>query len=96
MTKAIANELAPHNIRVNAVVPGFFIGKQNKHLLIKQEDPLEYTPRGDAILGHIPAKKFGDPAELSGAILLLASNKASGYMTGICIPVDGGYLTASI
>lgn len=96
MTKSAANELAQHNIRVNAIAPGFFIGKQNKHLLIKQEDPPEYTPRGTAILGHIPAKKFGSPEELSGATLLLASNKASGYITGICIPVDGGYLTASI
>jgi NAD(P)-dependent dehydrogenase (short-subunit alcohol dehydrogenase family) len=96
ITKAAASELSAYNIRVNAIAPGFFMGKQNKHLLVQHENPTEYTNRGKAILGHIPLKRFGDSGELEGVTLLLASNKASGYMTGVCIPVDGGYLSKSI
>ena len=95
LTMATANEFAPHGIRVNAVAPGFFIGKQNKALLIDEKTG-EYTERGKAVLYHTPFKRFGDVSELAGATLFLASAKASGFVTGVSIPVDGGYLVHNI
>ncbi len=95
LTVATANEFAQHGIRVNAIAPGFFIGKQNKALLIDQETG-EYTDRGKAVLNHTPYGRFGDVEELAGATLFLASNKAAGFVTGVSIPVDGGYLAHNI
>lgn len=95
LTKAAANEFANSGIRVNAIAPGFFIGKQNKALLIDQKTG-EYTERGKAVIAHTPYARFGDVQELAGATLFLASAKASGFVTGISIPVDGGYLIHNI
>lgn len=95
LTMGTANEFAKHGIRVNAIAPGFFIGKQNKALLIDQETG-EYTARGKAVVGHTPYGRFGDVQELAGATLFLASSKASGFITGVSIPVDGGYLIHNI
>jgi len=91
----LAKELAPHKIRVNAIAPGFFIGHQNKALLI-DEATGDLTARGKAIVSRTPFGRFGDHQELCGAALFLASRKASGFVTGVSIPVDGGYLTDSI
>jgi NAD(P)-dependent dehydrogenase (short-subunit alcohol dehydrogenase family) len=96
MTRALAVEFAPYGIRINAIAPGFFIGKQNKHILIKDEEKGEYTDRGKAIINRTPFRRFGNVKELSGITLLLASNRASGFITGTCIPVDGGYLSHNI
>jgi NAD(P)-dependent dehydrogenase (short-subunit alcohol dehydrogenase family) len=95
LTMASANEFARHNIRVNAIAPGFFLGKQNKHLLVDQETG-DYTERGKAVLAHTPYGRFGDVSELAGATLFLASNRAAGFVTGVSIPVDGGYLIHNI
>lgn len=95
LTYATANEFADKGIRVNAIAPGFFIGKQNKALLIDQESG-EYTERGKAVIARTPYGRFGDVQELAGATLFLASNKASGFVTGVSIPVDGGYLIHNI
>lgn len=95
LTTASANEFAPYGIRVNAIAPGFFLGKQNRALLIDEKTG-EYTDRGKAVIAHTPFKRFGDPTELIGATLFLASSKASGFVTGVSIPVDGGYLTFNI
>jgi len=95
LTMAAANEFAKHGIRVNAIAPGFFIGKQNKALLIDQTTR-ELTARGKAVIAHTPFGRFGDVAELAGATLFLASNRASGFVTGISVPVDGGYLAYNI
>ncbi len=95
LTMGCANEFAKHGIRVNAIAPGFFIGKQNKALLIDEETG-EYTARGKAVIGHTPYGRFGDVQELAGATLFLASSKASGFVTGVSIPVDGGYLIHNI
>lgn len=95
LTMAAANEFAKHGIRVNAIAPGFFLGKQNKALLVDQETG-EYTDRGKAVIGHTPYGRFGDVDELTGATLFLASEKASGFVTGVSIPVDGGYLVHNI
>jgi NAD(P)-dependent dehydrogenase (short-subunit alcohol dehydrogenase family) len=95
LTQGAANELAPHGIRVNAIAPGFFLGKQNRALLVDQETG-EYTQRGKAVINHTPYGRFGEAEELVGATLFLASSKASGFVTGISIPVDGGYLAFNI
>ena len=95
LTKAAANEFAAHSIRVNAVAPGFFLGKQNRSLLVDQKTG-ELTARGRAIIAHTPWGRFGDVAELVGVTLFLASAKASGFVTGVSIPVDGGYLAHNI
>lgn len=95
LTLAAANEFALHGIRVNAIAPGFFVGKQNRALLVDQQTG-EYTARGHAVIDHTPFGRFGKPEELMGATLFLASNKASGFVTGVSIPVDGGYLAYNI
>ena len=95
LTRAAANEFACHGIRVNAIAPGFFIGKQNKALLIDEQTG-GYTPRGEAVINRTPFKRFGEVSELVGATLFLANNKASGFVTGTSIPVDGGYLIHNI
>ncbi|MEW6265147.1 MAG: SDR family oxidoreductase [Thermodesulfobacteriota bacterium] len=95
LTLATANEFARYGIRVNAIAPGFFLGKQNRALLVDQQTG-EYTARGQAILARTPFGRFGRAEELAGATLFLASNKASGFVTGISIPVDGGYLAHNI
>jgi len=96
LTMATAKEFAPHGIRVNALAPGFFIGKQNKDLLIKNEKTGELTARGQQVIDHTPYGRFGDVSELSGAVLFLSSDKAAGFVTGITVPVDGGYLVQNI
>jgi NAD(P)-dependent dehydrogenase (short-subunit alcohol dehydrogenase family) len=95
LTMASANEFAEYGIRVNAIAPGFFIGKQNKALLIDQTTG-EHTERGKAVIAHTPFGRYGDVAELAGVTLFLASSKASGFITGVSIPVDGGYLVHNI
>jgi NAD(P)-dependent dehydrogenase (short-subunit alcohol dehydrogenase family) len=96
LTMAAAKELAPHGIRVNAMAPGFFIGKQNKALLIKDEKTGELTQRGKDVISRTPFGRFGEPAELAGTTVFLASERASGFITGVCIPVDGGFLVDNI
>lgn len=95
LTQATANEFAAHGVRVNAIAPGFFVGKQNRALLIDEKTG-QLTPRGQAVVARTPWGRFGEIDELVGATLFLASNKAAGFVTGICIPVDGGYLTHNI
>ena len=95
LSMAAAKEFAPHGIRVNAVAPGFFIGKQNRALLI-DEATGDLTPRGQDVINHTPFGRFGEVGELAGATLFLASNKAAGFVTGITVPVDGGYLIQNI
>jgi NAD(P)-dependent dehydrogenase (short-subunit alcohol dehydrogenase family) len=95
LTRATANEFAAHGIRVNAIAPGFFLSKQNRTLLMDEETG-ELTPRGQAIIARTPWGRFGDVSELAGATLFLASANASGFVTGVSIPVDGGYLVNSI
>jgi len=96
LTLAAAKEFAPHGIRVNAVAPGFFIGKQNKALLIKNDKTGELTDRGQSVIDHTPFGRFGDVKELAGAVIFLASERAAGFITGVSLPVDGGYLVHNI
>lgn len=80
-------------IRVNALAPGFFLTEQNRFLLLDQATG-ELTPRGKAILEHTPMGRFGDPEDLVGAVLWLASEAAS-FVHGAVIPVDGGFAAYS-
>ena len=91
LTMAAAREFAPHGIRVNAIAPGFFLGKQNRALLV-DEATGDLTQRGRDIISRTPWGRFGEPGDLAGAVLFLASEKASGFVTGTCLPVDGGFL----
>ena len=84
----MALEYSP-NIRVNAIAPGFFLTEQNRFLLLDGETG-RLTPRGQAILSHLPMGRFGSPTDLLGAVLWLLS-PASAYVTGIVVPVDGGF-----
>jgi NAD(P)-dependent dehydrogenase (short-subunit alcohol dehydrogenase family) len=95
LTRATANEFAAHGIRVNAIAPGFFLGKQNRALLVDEQTG-NLTARGEAIIARTPWGRFGAIDELAGVTLFLASAKASGFVTGVSIPVDGGYLVNNI
>ncbi len=84
LTKALANEWAGHNVQVNAIAPGY-IATDNTTAL--REDPL----RNPAILARIPAGRWGDPTDLAGAVVFLAS-PASNYVSGTVLTVDGGWM----
>ena len=90
-TKWLSVELAlkyGDGLRVNAIAPGFFIGNQNRDLLINKDG--SYTDRGNTIISNTPMKRFGDAEELNGSIHYLCS-EASKFVTGIVIPIDGGF-----
>ena len=76
-------------IRINAVAPGFFVTEQNRNLLIDGKTG-ELTERGRSIIAHTPMGRFGEPGDLIGATLWLLS-PASAFVTGIVVPVDGGF-----
>jgi NAD(P)-dependent dehydrogenase (short-subunit alcohol dehydrogenase family) len=76
-------------IRVNAIAPGFMITEQNRFLLL-QKNSQELTSRGETILKNVPMGRFGDPQEVTGAVLWLLSDEAT-FVTGAVIPIDGGF-----
>lgn len=88
----MAQEYSSH-IRVNALAPGFFLTEQNRFLLIDTQSGA-MTPRGQAILAHTPAGRLGSPEDLLGTLLWLVS-PASAFVTGIVVPVDGGFSSFS-
>ena len=75
-------------VRVNAIAPGFFVGNQNRKLLLNEDGT--YTERGDTIIRNTPMKRFGEAKELNGAIHFLCSDAAQ-FITGIVLPIDGGF-----
>jgi NAD(P)-dependent dehydrogenase (short-subunit alcohol dehydrogenase family) len=94
-TSWMAMELAMKfkgSIRVNAIAPGFFIGNQNRALLLNEDGSL--TERGQQVINKTPMGRFGEARELVGAILFLVSDAAS-FVTGIVLPIDGGFSTFS-
>lgn len=88
-TEWLAVHLAKVGIRVNAIAPGFFITNQNR-FLVMDEKTGNFSPRGQKIVDNTPMGKFGEPEDLQGATLFLISDVSS-FITGIVIPVDGGY-----
>ena len=94
LTQFLAREWAAQGVRVNSITPGFFPAEQNRKLLFNDDG--SPTARTQAIWGHTPMRRFGEPAELVGAALFLASHKASSFVTGTDIRVDGGFLAQTI
>lgn len=92
-TMWMAVHFANSNIRVNAIAPGFFLTEQNRTLLTNEDGSL--TPRSAKILGATPMKRFGEPKDLLGTVKWLADDNASGFVTGIVVPIDGGFLAYS-
>jgi NAD(P)-dependent dehydrogenase (short-subunit alcohol dehydrogenase family) len=88
ITKFLAQEFAPYRVRVNAIQPGFFPAEQNRKLLTEE--------RVASIMKHTPMRRFGTPSELVGAALYLASDKASSFVTGSIMRVDGGFSAMTI
>ena len=88
ITQFLARELAPHRVRVNAILPGFFPAEQNRKLLTPE--------RTASILGHTPMNRFGEARELIGAAVYLASEEASSFVTGSILRVDGGFTAMTI
>ena len=95
LTMGTSKEFASYGIRVNAIAPGFFVGKQNKALLFDEKSG-ELTSRGHDIINHTPFGRFGEVKELQGTLLYLANDNAAGFVTGVTVPVDGGYLIDNI
>src|SRR5438477_1388876 len=87
----MAQEYSPH-IRVNALAPGFFLTEQNHYLMVDADGKM--TPRGQAIIDHTPMGRLGTPEDLPGTLLWLVS-PASAFVTGVVIPVDGGFSSFS-
>jgi NAD(P)-dependent dehydrogenase (short-subunit alcohol dehydrogenase family) len=81
-------------VRVNAITPGFFPAEQNRKLLFNDDG--SPTPRTQAIWGHTSMNRFGEPGELVGAVVFLASAKASSFVTGADLVVDGGFLSQAL
>jgi NAD(P)-dependent dehydrogenase (short-subunit alcohol dehydrogenase family) len=88
-TEWLAVHFAPCNIRCNAIAPGFFVTNQNRGLLFTADG--QPTARTGKILAATPQKRFGDVDDLIGTLLWLSSDEASGFVTGVVIPVDGGF-----
>jgi NAD(P)-dependent dehydrogenase (short-subunit alcohol dehydrogenase family) len=88
LTQFLAREWAPHRVRVNALAPGFIPAEQNRKILTKE--------RTEDILRHTPMGRFGEPDELTGAVIWLASEKASSFVTGSVVRVDGGFTAMTI
>ena len=94
LTEFLSREWATTGVRVNSITPGFFPAEQNRKLLFNEDGTP--TPRAQAILGHTPMNRFGKSEELIGAAIFLAAEKASSFVTGTDIRVDGGYLSTTI
>ena len=90
----LAREWAPKGVRVNTITPGFFPAEQNRKLLFNEDG--SPTARTKSIWGHTPMGRFGESSELIGSALFLASHKASSFITGTDIRVDGGFLAQTI
>jgi NAD(P)-dependent dehydrogenase (short-subunit alcohol dehydrogenase family) len=83
VTQFLAREFAPHRVRVNGIIPGFFPAEQNKKILSPE--------RVESIMTHTPMDRFGEPEELQGAVVYLASKQASSFVTGTFLRIDGGF-----
>ena len=88
-TQFMAVHFSEVGLRVNAIAPGFFCTNQNKALLYNEDGSL--TPRSEKILGHTPLGRFGVPEDLTGTLLFLSDETYSKFVTGVIIPVDGGF-----
>jgi len=88
-TQWLAVHFSKVGVRVNAIAPGFFETNQNKDLLRNKDG--SFTERAEKIISQTPMERFGEPEELLGTLLWLVNDKASGFVNGIVVPVDGGF-----
>lgn len=89
-TEWLAAYLAPANIRVNGVAPGFFVNERSRKILMTPEGGL--TARGQNVMHHTPFKRFGEADELVGGVLWLLNDEQAKFVTGVMLPIDGGFL----
>lgn len=94
LTRFLGREWAPHGVRVNTITPGVFPAEQNRRLLFQEDG--SPTERTRSFFTHTPMARFGEPHELHGALIFLASHRASSFVTGTDICVDGGFLAQTI
>jgi NAD(P)-dependent dehydrogenase (short-subunit alcohol dehydrogenase family) len=92
-TEWLAVYLAPAGIRVNAVAPGFFVNDRSRKILMTADGGL--SARGQTVMGHTPLKRFGEARELLGAVCWLLDDSQAGFVTGVTLPVDGGFLASA-
>ncbi|PAE16554.1 D-mannonate oxidoreductase [Virgibacillus sp. 7505] len=92
-TMWMAVHFAETGLRVNAIAPGFFLTTQNRNLLVNEDG--SYTARSNKIINGTPMKRFGKPEDLLGTMLWLLDDSYSGFVTGITVPVDGGFMAYS-
>ena len=88
-TEWLAVHFSKVGVRVNAIAPGWFITEQNRKLMLNEDG--SFTPRAQKVIYKSPCERFGEPEELIGPLLFLADAKASGFINGVVIPVDGGF-----
>ena len=93
LTQSMAAYFANAGVRVNAVAPGFIVNERSKLILGTVEEGL--TKRGQDVINHTPMGNFGKAGDMSGAVKWLLDDRASGFVTGLTVPVDGGFLTLS-
>lgn len=91
LTQSFAAYYAPANIRINAIAPGFMVNERSKNYLGTVEEGL--TKRGEQVIVHTPMGRFGEAEDLVGCVKWLLDSDASAFVTGITVPVDGGFLT---
>jgi len=89
LTQWLAVHFASLGIRVNAIAPGFFVSEQNRQLLFKSDGTK--SARAESIIEHTPMQRFGEAQELVGTLIYLLNHEVSSFVTGIIIPVDGGF-----
>lgn len=93
LTQSFAAYFATGNVRINAIAPGFIVNERSKAYLGTVEDGL--TKRGQSVIDHTPSRKFGQAGDICGSVRYLLDERASAFVTGITVPVDGGFLTLS-
>lgn len=92
-TQWLAVHMADVGIRVNALAPGFFLTEQNRRLLTNEDGSL--TERSHKIIAHTPMRRFGTPEDLLGTLIWLIDEEMSGFVTGVTVPIDGGFMAYS-
>jgi len=93
LTQWLAAYLAPAGVRVNAVAPGFFLNDRSRKILLDEAG--NRTARGQNVIGHTPMRRFGEAQDLLGCVCWLLDDEQAGFVTGITVPVDGGFLASS-
>lgn len=93
LTQSFAAYFAPANIRINAIAPGFIVNERSRQYLGSVEEGL--TARGQQVIAHTPTRRFGQAEDICGSVRYLLDERASAFVTGMTVPVDGGFLTLS-